>query len=472
MFGQKKTYECFSQDTLWSMNDKIYTQDKGEAWSKVPMLYTVNCKVANYYANCIAQLMKAHPNTKAQILELGCGLGAFSYYLHYFLKKLNVDFHITLSDMSDTSLEYLKLLPQWQDLSVDWLAIDVRKDVDLSSIGEGPLFVICNYFADSMPFIGLKKDASGWHHATVRVDECDKFNQENISDFKIDVNFNTFDIEKMPRIVQELLPLYDDFDGNLNIPTVMIDFFDRIKKQRPLVYGMFNDKGFSKVDENSYDEHFDFNVDGAIHYMVNFEAINHWVDLQEGCHAICSSKGYSHLNFIALGDFPSHQKTIMDSLMVGFHWRDNFDMIMESTDFLNDNTDHFNQLMGFCDYCPGVFFKLSNAFLKFAKENPGEHKKLLVLCHKIIDKLYWHPLFECDVFVIIEILIILKDSDTALELLKTYQPFINSQYLLNLHFGVLYFSLKQFDESKKRLNLALNFNKKCPNAKKYLDLMA
>ena len=144
--------------------------------------------------------------------------------------------------------------------------------------------------------------------------------------------------------------------------------------------------------------------------------------------------------------------------MVGFQWRDNFDMIMGSLDYQNDSLDHFNQIMGFCDYCPSIFLKLSNNFLTFAK-NPGEHQKLLVLCHKIIDKLYWHPLFELNVFVVIEILIILKDYDTALELLKTYQPFINSQYLLNLHYGVLYFSLKQFDESKKRLNLALNFNK-------------
>ena len=188
--------------------------------------------------------------------------------------------------MSDSSLEYLKLLPQWQDLSVDWLVIDVRQDVDLSSIGEGPLFVICNYFADSMPFVGLKKDTSGWHHATVRVDECNKFNQKNISDFKIDVNFDKFDIEKMPEIVQELLPSYADFKGNLNIPTVMIDFFDRIKKQRTIVYGIFNDKGFPTVDEDSYDDGFDFNIDGAIHYMVNFEAINRWVEMQ-WCYAIC-----------------------------------------------------------------------------------------------------------------------------------------------------------------------------------------
>ena len=89
MFGQKKTYECFSQDTLWSMNDRIYSQEKGEAWLQVPMLFTVNCKIASYMAQSIAKLMKAHPDSKAQILELGCGLGAFSFYLYYFLKKLS-----------------------------------------------------------------------------------------------------------------------------------------------------------------------------------------------------------------------------------------------------------------------------------------------------------------------------------------------------------------------------------------------
>ena len=53
--------------------------------------------------------------------------------------------------------------------------------------------------------------------------------------------------------------------------------------------------------------------------------------------------------------------------MVGFQWRDNFDMIMGSLDYQNDSLDHFNQIMGFCDYCPSIFLKLSNNFLTFAK---------------------------------------------------------------------------------------------------------
>lgn len=470
MFHSSKSYQCFSKDDIWKTNDKVYSDPRGRAWMKVPSLFTSNCKIAEHLALYIKAIMRKHPNEKAQILEVGCGTAAFAYYLSFFLNKHQVNFEMTLTDMCQESIDYLKQLPQWKTQKVNWLSIDVRNKVNLSSIGEGPLFLIANYFIDSLPFVGLGQVDGQWQRATIRVDDIEKHHIDNIDQFKFDIKLEPLDINIFSEDIQKVLPDPSQFEGRTVVPTVLFEFIKQVMQQRKTIYGCFHDKGFRHVNASSYDQLFSLKTDGAIHYMFNFDILQRWIESQGGFSA-CFGRKSSFMNFWVLGDVPEEQENVIQDINSTFNWRDDFDMISMSNRLTDGNYENVRTIMNFVNYCPSVFLRVLTIFSDQVKANPKLKKDNYHIVTKVLERFYWHPVFENSFFQLIQVLVNLGQHDDALALHQKYQPYVESQHAANLYKGIILYSMGDYTQSRICLKQALALNRHCSESKKYLDLM-
>ena len=414
--------------------------------------------------------MRKHPNEKAQILEVGCGTAAFAYYLCFFLNKYQVNYEMTLTDMCQESIDYLSQLPQWKAQKVNWLTIDVRKQVNLSSIGDGPLFLMANYFLDSLPFLGLQEESGQWQRAKVRVDNIEQYHVDNIDQFKFDIQYEPIEINNLPEDIQNVLPNPSQFNGKTIVPTVLFDFLKQVMKQRKTIYGCFHDKGYQHVHASSYGQQYSLTTDGAIHYMFNFDIFERWIESMGGFSA-CFGRNSSFMNFWMLGDAPKAQEDVINDINSRFIWRDDFDMMTMTNRLMSGRYDEVWTLMNFVAFCPSVFLRIIAVFSDQVKANPKLKKDNYTIVKKVLERFYWHPVFESGFFQLITILVNLGQHEDALKLHQQYQPFVESQHAANLSKGVILYSKGDYTQSKICFKQALTLNRHCAESKKYLDLM-
>jgi hypothetical protein len=168
----------FSQSPIWELQNRYFQEAHIHAWSngEVPHYITSNPRTAVAYAEVILAFLRDRQihqdNEPIYILELGAGSARFSYHLlktlceqYERLSGLKQSFVYIISDYVEKNLEYWKdhprLIPYFENGLLDMARFDAEKDTSIhlrfrdqviskNSLSQ-PLFVISNYFFDSIP---------------------------------------------------------------------------------------------------------------------------------------------------------------------------------------------------------------------------------------------------------------------------------------------------------------------------------
>lgn len=156
----------FSESLLWSLQKKAYMDFGPKAWSEkgVPFYMTSNSFTARSYARVLARKIK-ESDSKCFIFDLGSGCGKFAYFFVKSLLDFGIDstrFSYVLCDMVQENLDFCKEHPRMQALinlgCVDFACFELyaSKEIYLQQSGSvfesssGPLFLIANYFFDTV----------------------------------------------------------------------------------------------------------------------------------------------------------------------------------------------------------------------------------------------------------------------------------------------------------------------------------
>jgi len=170
----------FSQSLLWQLQRDYFQQQGIAAWQQgeVPHYVTCNPFMAKAYAEMIFAFMRdrhrlqPHSSERLYLLELGAGSGRLSYHLLTHLQTLcdnaafnAPNFTYILSDLVQANIDFFKghykLRPFVTAGMLDYACFDATKDeeIALQACGivlkkhslEAPIFIIANYFFDSIP---------------------------------------------------------------------------------------------------------------------------------------------------------------------------------------------------------------------------------------------------------------------------------------------------------------------------------
>jgi len=172
--------QLFSRSYLWQLQREYFQQQGIAAWQQgeVPHYITSNPAMAKAYAEMIFCFMRdrvrLYPQNKQRIylVELGAGSGRLAYHLLTHLQRLckNAAFQVPcftyiLTDLAQSNINFWKnhqkLKPFETEGLLDYARFDAVTDDEIamqvsgvtlkrSSI-EAPLFLIANYFFDSIP---------------------------------------------------------------------------------------------------------------------------------------------------------------------------------------------------------------------------------------------------------------------------------------------------------------------------------
>ncbi|WP_426454242.1 tetratricopeptide repeat protein [Paenibacillus sp. S-38] len=169
----------FSESPLWELQRSYYDEQGIRAWQdgEVPYYITNNPMIASAYAEIVFGFLQdraaqGHVSEPVTVLELGAGSGRLAFHMLRELQRLRAqaDFPLpnlryVLSDFAPRNITYWRehpgLRPFVEEGMLDYALFDAVKDSELvleqsgerivpGSLGQ-PLFLIANYFFDSIP---------------------------------------------------------------------------------------------------------------------------------------------------------------------------------------------------------------------------------------------------------------------------------------------------------------------------------
>ena len=312
-----------SSSVIWQMQRDFYTRRGLKAWTEdmVPNFITNNPFIAEIYSKIVFAFLSEHggacPEQPLRILEVGAGVGKFSYlFLRQFTNSLrhkNISPELVHYCMTDCSPE---LIQSWRSNS--YLSEFVKSgilDFGLLQMGEqsnfpfldrkGPLAVIANYVFDSVPqdaFIVKNGQVSEALVSTSSSPDSPAadFSRLRFSWTNVDVPPNRYADTSWNHILE----LYRSrlSGATIMFPCAALTFLKQVvERTEDPVLVLAADKGFTNEDALHFlqgQPQLEFHGGNCFSQMVNFDAIGKYF-ASIGGEALLPEKHFAPLNICA-----------------------------------------------------------------------------------------------------------------------------------------------------------------------------
>jgi hypothetical protein len=178
-FELVEDYTPFHESLLWTLQRSFFEEKGAKAWSEgiVPHYVTSNSFIARSYAQVALGFLRdaaaRHPGQTVHIVELGAGVGQFSFHFMHWLDAAiqssglgnTVNFRYVMTDFAEDNIRFWEEhehLTDWVERGLlDFARFDVTADesLHLRHSGDhlspqkpcGPIFLIANYLFDTIP---------------------------------------------------------------------------------------------------------------------------------------------------------------------------------------------------------------------------------------------------------------------------------------------------------------------------------
>lgn len=301
-------HKAFRDSILWTLQRNYFKHKGITAWQgEVPFYISSNALIAQRYAQWVIELIHdlidLHPEYKQetfQIMELGAGIGKFSFY---FLKALfenmtDASFKIryVMTDMVEKNKLFWEENPYFNSLRekncLEFAILDLEEEqnapVEMSQTT--PLIVIANYVFDCIKQDAFQLNNSELHEIQVGIKSRYKnYNQsksETLKELRLDYRLEKINAPYRDPLLNEILKEYQAElpDSLFTMPISTFDFLNRLKKWTNNHYIMMvGDKGIAQMQEWYKITQEDFlSYEGCYAFMLNFDALNRYIKAQEG----------------------------------------------------------------------------------------------------------------------------------------------------------------------------------------------
>lgn len=275
-----------SESRLWEMQRGAYVDFGPRSWTHegVPFQITSNAYVARQYAEIAAEFV-ARCNERVQFLELGTGSGKFAFLFLKHLVRLLEERGISsdrvcyyLSDLAEKNVEFWRSHPCFQSFFARGILRAFRFDPLVEEFaGDAPLFVIGNYFFDS-----ISQDLFRVEYGQLFEGRISLKGGETINSLRESYAYVPLDgVDPYPNNPDWGFVLWEyakeELEANFLFPVGAFDVIDRlISSQRRVVF-LIGDKGFSTLEQlkSWVDPH--LNRHGTFSFPVNFHALSKYV---------------------------------------------------------------------------------------------------------------------------------------------------------------------------------------------------
>ena len=257
------TFSCrLSRSCLWDEQRSKYTEFGPASWTQlmVPFQMTSNLLLAKQYAAAAREYLRHEAVT---FLELGGGSGKFAYLFLQEMGSCRVKY--VLTDLAEKNVAFWKghplLRPYFENGTLEAKVYD---PVHMPYEHTGPLFVIANYFFDSI------------EHDLFRVENGQLFEghlSENQTYSYHPVEAQNY-YPEFPEL-NEVLAEYRETLSKANF-LIPIGAVKTLRNVMPCTM-LVGDKGFSTLDEIAVWEDPGFVQHGTFSFPVNFHALREYV---------------------------------------------------------------------------------------------------------------------------------------------------------------------------------------------------
>ena len=398
-------------DPLWQTQLTFYQTLGSQAWNQnVPYLVTNTWHMAQVVADCawafILDQQNSHGTSNFCILELGTGLGIFTHRLSECLKRhhdndqpKNIHIQYLVTDASKQVISCLKHQPQLKPYA--WLSYEfidlafcpgTKLPDTLTTLIQGKVvFVVANYFFDS-----LFQSAYYLNHGKLTPAQIAPYDETFHPVFKPQTKAQP--PYYRPFFLNQVLHSHQHLETNrFTIPDAALIMLHALIDVSAQLCLIVNDKGHTTLNNDSYDEHFDYCQDGAWSSSINFYALSQFfkhygaqewlshathqhesLDLITGCWLVSSlgnPSQHSKLNKIAekklIQHSPARHHQVLKSLL---------------TDQANLNLE---AIMTVCNHDPEVLLFLIQRYSLQTSDLLNLKRQL----HTLIDQLSFHPTY-------------------------------------------------------------------------------
>jgi tetratricopeptide (TPR) repeat protein len=310
-------YSKLSESILWEKMEEYYQHMGPSLWQTNIVPYAISSSkiLAQAYANMIIANLQDYlrdakldaPNEPVYVLELGAGHGQFGYYL---TKKLISQFTILnwstdyvkyiLTDISEENKLSWSKHPNFQELiksgTVDFATLnpllgenfytDVQKFEFKNNCTNAPLFVIGNYFFDSLKQDAFEVKDGKISEVLIDVNTSGPiesiFEKSNYTYKRNEIEPNSYyNNDKLNKILEGYKK--DLNEGSFLLPVGAINCMENLYGlSSSNVVFLVGDKGETILEALSYISDPEISQHGSISMMVNFHAIEQYFNLSEG----------------------------------------------------------------------------------------------------------------------------------------------------------------------------------------------
>ncbi|MBT8234111.1 MAG: SAM-dependent methyltransferase [Bacteroidia bacterium] len=456
----------FEQSAIWNYNNEFY-QSKGiEAWSEgiVPHNVTSNSLVAQTYAKLIFGFLndialRTESNQVVYILELGAGHGRLCFHVLQHLKKLITNstrttppFCYVLTDYVEDNLTYYKNHPQFQTFfesgELDFAHFDATKKTEIHLLNsdiilktnsvQHPIFVIANYFFDSLP------------------NELFHIHNNEISKCSVSIKSS---VDPLSVPIQELLK-YIDLS------------YKKTKSKPPFTQDRIHNKILQEY-LNINEDTFIFFPKIALHCLSNIKQLS-----KGGLVLLTMDKGYHRLPDLINDKEPDLVKHGSFSLLVNFHALKQFCLHLKGK-VLFPTFSNFSIELGCLIFTDEVnnFIELEGAYDEYVEKfSPDDYNIIKEMCYsnvsnlKIKDLIAIYRLSKYDASVFINLLPKLKHSLNVISLKERERLAhvidlvwlmyfnINEQVDLSYELGIILYDLAYYSNAANYFQHSISQN--------------
>jgi tetratricopeptide (TPR) repeat protein len=293
-----------SQCSIWKLQEDYYRNLGMAAWdNRTPYFLTNSQVVADNYASLILATLLDRPADLSQpvyIVELGSGTGRLAYNLirelerkrRYFPATQKVRFQVVLSDIAEETVQFWETHPRFHDVSfwVDFALwspfssepLRLRKSGKVLENARNPVFVLANYFFDSLPHDEFFIRAGQLEERLVdvvpkAVPSYSSANRLDVRDVDLQYSYRPADATTYYQdpVCSALLQGYVGAvaSGAVTVPVASLACIARLRSLGTLCL-LSSDRGFTTLPAlTAYPDHPWALHSGCFSHMVNFDAL-------------------------------------------------------------------------------------------------------------------------------------------------------------------------------------------------------
>lgn len=331
-----------SQSKLWQIQRNYFTTMGVKAWKEeVPYYISSNAFIGHRYATIVIHFIrewkKLNPqfqNETFTILEVGSGMGKFSFHFLTAFKALLKDYELqslkfcyVISDIPENNLTFCQentsLMPFIQNQELDFSIFNVEEDKDFTLRiqnkrfselqSKTPLIVIANYTFDCIIHDAFHFNKDKLEEVQLglrsRYKNFDVQKSLHLNDLRfnyrhVDIDIaNYYDDPKLNEILKGYQEYFHEQGSYFLIPLGAIQFLNTLKNLTNNNFFMIaGDKGLTLPETFPLlGDHYDASYDGCYSYLVNFHAMGEYLKKDGGDCLLTQNDNDFKVNLFSIG---------------------------------------------------------------------------------------------------------------------------------------------------------------------------